>query len=85
MVPRNWPEGLEFVRTELALGRTFATAALSSKDANRIFRNAANARVAYESAHRYVVWLLLTPVVAQDLNHRFKLLRAQLVSLGESV
>lgn len=85
MVARDWPAGLVFVKTELALGRTFATAALLSKNPDRIFRNAANARKAYDSASQFVGRLSLTADTSEELNARFKALRAQLVSLGESV
>ena len=84
MRARHWPEGLEFVKTELKLASTFAGAALSSNNRARIVRNTANARLAYDSAGRYVAWVLLTPVESQDLNRRFKLVHGQLVSLGES-
>lgn len=83
MKRQNWPAGLEFVKTELELGSTFAGLALSSKDRARIVRNQANARLAYDTASRYVAWVLLTPVESQDLKRRFKLLRGQLVSMGD--
>ena len=85
MRAQDWRQGLQFVKTELHLGSTFAKAALCSTHPPRVIRNTANARLAYDSARRYVGYLLVTSAVSQELDQQFKLLRRQLVSLGESV
>lgn len=84
MKPREWPEGLEFVRTELETGRTFAAIALSSSHRDKIARNTANARTAYDTALRHLAELRVPDNVSTELENRFEALRGQLRQLGES-
>lgn len=79
------PDGvsLEFVKTELETGITFARIALSAKHADKLERNKANARLAYDTALRFAE--RLTPKQAADVDALIKDLRGKLEELGESL
>lgn len=72
---------LKFLRTELQTGVTFAHLALTAKYGDRVERNRANARLAYDTALRFLE--TITPESASELDAQFKHLRAQLTELGE--
>lgn len=64
--------------------RNAAKERLADATRDRTIRNRTNARLAYDVANKYVRLLLLAPAMSEDLNKRFKILHAQLVTLGES-
>ena len=74
---------VEFVKTELETGITFADLALSAKYADKLERNRANARKAHDTALKF--WSKLTPEDAAELDATLKRLRSKLRDLGESV
>lgn len=74
---------VEFVKTELETGITFADLALSAKYADKIERNKANARKAHDTALKF--WNRLTPQDASELDAILGRLRSKLRELGESV
>ena len=45
---------VEFLKTELATGLTFANAAMESRESERKLRNRANARKAYDTVTQYL-------------------------------
>lgn len=73
----------DFLKTELETGITFADLALSAKYADKLERNKANARKAYDTALKFID--KLKPEDASDLDTLFKHLRSKLRELGESI
>ena len=74
---------VEFVKTELQTGITFADLALSAKCAEKLERNKASARKARDTALRF--WNKLTSEDAAELDAILKRLRRKLRDLGEFV
>ena len=74
----------DFLTTELSLGLTFANIALGSDDEVKTKRNRKNARTAYDSILRFIGGVKLTPADSARLNEGMKLLKSQLVALGET-
>jgi len=81
--PHVWPEGLEFVRTDLETGITFSRLALDADDEDKRARNRANARKGYNTALRQWEKLLLTPAESAEIGAKFNHLKANLEKLGE--
>ena len=74
---------VEFLKTELETGITFANLALSARHEDRLERTKANARKAYDTALKFKDKLKLEK--AAELNSLVKDLRNKLQDLGESV
>lgn len=74
---------VEFLKTELQTGITFANLALSAKFADKVERTRANARKAYDTALKFMDEL--SPKDGAELDALFKHLRNKLQDLGESV
>lgn len=74
---------VEFLKTELETGITFADLALSAKHADKLARTKANARKAYDTALRFIE--KLKPEDAAELEVRLKHLVSKLRQLGEPV
>ncbi len=79
--PRYWREGVSFIKAELEAGLAFSMIALSSRDQERIARNSAYARAAFDVARRFVKKVRLTAQDSIDINRAFEKLRANLVWL----
>ena len=82
---RDWPEGVYFIKTELQTGLMFSSIALAAASAQKIARNTANARKAYDTALRLVQRVTLTTEESEQFEHAFARLKRELVQLGESV
>jgi hypothetical protein len=82
---RHWPEGLSFLRTELETGLSFSVVALDANDPEKATRNRANARLAYDTALRFLERVALTPAESEELDAKFTQLRAALKKLGQTV
>lgn len=76
---------LEFLKTELETGHTFANLALSAKYADKLERNKANARKAYDTARKFLASASVDANSALELNRLLEDLRAKLDELGEAV
>ena len=74
---------VEFLKTELETGITFAHLALSARHEDRLERTKANARKAYDTALKFKDKLKLEK--AAELDSLVKDLRNKLQDLGESV
>jgi hypothetical protein len=85
MQPREWPTDANFVKIELQTGITFADIALSAKYPDKVQRNRANARKAYDTALEYIDRVPLDGEMANQLRELLEHLRDQLAQLGESV
>ncbi len=72
---------LSAIKTEIETGRTFAGVALGASDANKIARNTANARKAYDTARKWAKSFQLSPADSQEVAERLELLRAELAKL----
>ncbi len=82
---RHWPEGLSFLRTELETGLSFSHVALSTEDSEKVNRNTANARLAYDTALHFLERVALTPAESGELDVKFAQLKAALKKLGQTV
>lgn len=76
---------VEFLKTELETGNTFAKLALSAKYADKMERNKANARKAYDTALKFFGSASVEADSAVELKKLLKDLRARLGELGEAV
>lgn len=85
VAPVHEPTRLQFVKTELELGSTFADTALLTADDDGMIRCRAKARRAYDIASRYATDLPLSPTTAKELEEQFASLRSKLVALGDSL
>ena len=74
---------VEFLKTELETGITFADLALSARHEDKLERTKANARKAHDTAVRFME--KLKPEDAAELDLLVKDLRSKLRDLGESV
>jgi hypothetical protein len=81
--PRHFPEGVLFIKTELEIGLAFSKMALNSNNVEKVARNPANARRAYEAALRFVTRVLLTHEDSIEVGQDFGQHKAELVSLGQ--
>jgi Spy/CpxP family protein refolding chaperone len=77
------PLSVEFLKTELETGITFAQLALSARREDKIERTKANARKAYDTAVKFME--RLTPEKSAELDSLLQNLRTRLQDLGESV
>ena len=88
-MPHQLPDanavGLEFLRTELATGVTFAKIVLETKDESKVGRNRANARKAYDAVLHFMPGTALSAEEAQELEARVAQLKSALQRLGEDV
>lgn len=76
---------VEFLKTELETGNTFAKLALSAKYADNVERNKANARKAYDTALKFFGSASVDADSAVELNRLLEDLRAKLGKLDEAV
>ena len=74
---------MKFLKTELQTGITFADVALTARYADKVERNKANARKAYDTALRFLE--KTRPECASQLETLIKHLRSKLEALGESL
>jgi hypothetical protein len=79
---RHWPEGLSFLRTELETGLSFSRLALNANDPDTATRNA---RLAYDTALRFLGRVALTPAESEELDAKFTQLKTALKNLGQTV
>ena len=75
--------GTEFLKVDVATGRTFVEAALSSDDPEKKRRNQKSARKAYDTVVRMLKKITPNDADAQELNAGLQRLKADLVELGE--
>jgi hypothetical protein len=75
--------GTEFLKADIATGRTFVEAALSSDDPEKKRRNQKSARKAYDTVVRMLKKITPNDADAQELNAGLQRLKADLVELGE--
>lgn len=78
-----WREGVEFLRSELQLGITLAEIGLSATYPDKIVRNMARARQAYNAACKYRGRLLLDVERSNALDDLLSTLHAHLLRLQE--
>ena len=75
---------LQFIRTELEMGTTFAHLALNNKTGERFRRNRQNARKAFDTAMRFLKAYPLRDASAQDgLLTQVAILKDLLHQLGD--
>ena len=75
--------GTEFLRADIATGRTLVEAALSSDDPEKKRRNQKSARKAYDTVVRMLKKITPNDADVQELNAGLQRLKADLVELGE--
>jgi hypothetical protein len=76
---------LDFLRTELETGMTFAKVALSANSQEKIRRNQLNARKAYDSFQRYEPKTSTSEAEFKELRAKAVELKKLLIELGESL
>ena len=76
---------IEFLRAEAQTGLTFAKIALSSRHQDKIDRNRANARKAYDTLLRFSPHGNATPEGWEDIKAKIEELKSHLQQLGEEV
>ncbi|HEX3319716.1 MAG TPA: hypothetical protein VHR84_03365 [Terriglobales bacterium] len=76
---------LDFLRTELETGMTFAKVALSANNEDKIRRNQLNARKAYDSFQRYKSRPPVSDADAEELKAKAVELKKLLIKLGETL
>jgi hypothetical protein len=74
---------LEFVKTEIELGFTFATIARDARDPEKFKRNRGNAVRAYDETSRFVRETSLSDGELQQIRFGIAKLRSALALLGE--
>lgn len=83
---KNIEDGeLEFLRAEALTGMTFAKIALGSRHQEKIDRNRANARKAYDTLLRFMPQDNATAGPWDDVRARIAELKSHLQQLGEDV
>ncbi len=86
LATRTRAEGVDFLRTELDVGLTFARIALESQaNSAKRRRNTANARKAYDSFVSWEKRVRLTAVEKQKFETKLKKVKSILVKLGETL
>jgi hypothetical protein len=75
----------EFLRTEIMTGLTMSKVALEADQQDKVDRNRANARKAYDTALRFLATASLTNDEAQELKTKLAQLKSALRRLGEEV
>lgn len=85
MEPAEWPADAIFLKTELQTGITFADIALSAKYPDKLKRNAANARKAYDTALKFMAKSSEKSRFKATLDQLVERLRSKLRELGEDV
>ena len=78
---RAQTSNVDFLRTELETGLTFASIAEQASDEGKINRNRDNARKAYLSARRFISCILLSERDSAELHKMLKELEDRLHSL----
>lgn len=74
---------VDFLRTEVQCGHTFASIGLSTNDESNRIRNTANARIAYNTLVRFMGRIAFNSEEAKELTDGTDSLRYKLVALGE--
>ncbi len=69
------------IRTEIETGRTFARVALDARDEEKIARNTANARKAYDTARAWVQTSKLSGEDLKQIAEQFEALKNDLAKL----
>lgn len=75
----------EFLLTELKTGLTFAKIALHSTSPDKVSRNTANARKAYDTALRFLSSAESTEDDSRNIDKLVAKLKSQLQELGEAI
>ena len=76
---------ISFVDVELDTGLTFARLASTAKYEDRIERNQANARKAYDVAFRLIARVEFPETTTVELQAKLALLKSELQQLGEVI
>jgi len=77
---------VDFLRTEIRTGLTFARIARESKRTSpKRSRNRTNGRKAYDTVLRFAPKVSLSDEEAEDINSKLKQLKTELKDLGEEV
>lgn len=76
---------MEFLRAEAQTGLTFAKIALSSRHQDKIARNRANARKAYDTLLHFLPQGHTSPEEWEDIKAKIGELKSHLQQLGEEV
>jgi hypothetical protein len=84
-MPDAGETGIEFLRTELRTGLTMARIALEAESRNKVDRNRANARKAYDTALRFIAKTPLTDEEAEEIRAMITRLKLALAELGEEL
>ena len=84
-MPDAGETAVEFLRTELRTGLTMARIALEAQSKNKVDRNRANARKAYDSALHFLAKATLTEEEAEEIRGMITRLKLALADLGEQV
>ena len=77
--------GVEFLRTELRTGLTMAKIAREAQSRDKVDRNRANARKAYDTALRFIAKTPLTEEEADQIQGMLRRLKLALSELGEEL
>ena len=84
-MPDAGETGVEFFRKELRTGLTMARIALEAESRNKVDRNRANARKAYDAALRFIAKTPLTDEEAEEIRAMITRLKLALAELGEEL
>ena len=76
---------IDFLRAEAQTGLTFAKIALSSRHQDKIARNRANARKAYDTLVRFLPQGNATPEGRKEVKAKIAELKSLLQQLGEDI
>jgi acetylornithine/succinyldiaminopimelate/putrescine aminotransferase len=74
-----------FLRTELLVGLTLTKIAMDAQHRDKIDRNRANARKAYDTVLRFMPRVSITRDEAIEINAKLAKLKSELRELGEEV
>ena len=84
-MPGAGETGVEFLRTELRTGLTMAKIAREAQSRNKIDRNRANARKAYDTALHFIAKTSLMEEEAEEIRGMITKLKLALRELGEEL
>jgi hypothetical protein len=89
-IPRSKIEALgqstvffHFLQTEVTTGKVFASIALQSKSREKMARNRSHARLAHDTALRFLDRIPLSSMELRDIQAGLAELKADLARLGE--
>jgi hypothetical protein len=76
---------VRFIHTELETGLTLAKVASTANNQDKIDRNRANARKAYDTALEYMARIGLPSKESAEIQRKLEELKRELQQLGESI